>query len=216
MALKITLKNSSTPNKRPSPALIGFGEITVNYDEATGGIFYKNNAGGITKVGPCQVSPNPPNSAPAGFPGNGVGEMWLDSTNRDLYVWDGSAWQQATAETIPLVGVSPVNVDTSNPAQTVISVDDASVSAPGVVQLTNSLTSTAETLALTAAAGKNLQDQVSTAALAANDAVSVANSAQADASAALAAATGALPETGGTMTGYITFADGQPVDAGSF
>lgn len=58
---------------------------------------------------------------------------------------------------------------------------------------------------------------------AANDAVSTANLAEANSSSALTTAnlaltvaTDALPKSGGTMTGNITFNDGQPVDAGLF
>lgn len=49
-----------------------------------------------------------------------------------------------------------------------------------------------------------------------NDAVATANNAETVANNAFTLASAALPKTGGTMTGNITFNNGQPVDAGSY
>ena len=50
----------------------------------------------------------------------------------------------------------------------------------------------------------------------ANNAVTAANNAVSTANNALAVANAALPKAGGTMTGDISFNNGQPVDAGTF
>jgi hypothetical protein len=57
-----------------------------------------------------------------------------------------------------LTGTAPVAVTTGTTP--VISVSASSTTALGVVQLTNALNNTSETLALTACAGKSLQDQI--------------------------------------------------------
>ena len=57
-----------------------------------------------------------------------------------------------------LTGTAPIAVTTGSTP--VVSVGASSTTALGVVQLTNALDSTSETLALTACAGKSLQDQI--------------------------------------------------------
>jgi hypothetical protein len=72
---------------------MALGEIDLNYDSATGGVFYKDSAGGVVKVGPAQVSSAAPNSTPAGSSGNSVGEFWYDTGTSTLKIWNGTAWQ---------------------------------------------------------------------------------------------------------------------------
>jgi len=62
-----------------------------------------------------------------------------------------------------LTGTAPIAVTTGSTP--VISIGTSSTSARGAVQLTDALNSPSQTLALTAAAGKNLQDQITALAL---------------------------------------------------
>ena len=82
MAVNILLKRSATPSKRPVGASMGFGELDLNYDAATGGLFYKDTNGDVVKVGPCQISAAAPNSSPAGSAGNSAGEFWYNTANK--------------------------------------------------------------------------------------------------------------------------------------
>jgi len=66
----------------------------------------------------------------------------------------------------PLTGVAPITVTTGS--SPVVSVGSSSITALGVVQLYNDVNSTSTTLALTAAQGKVLQDQINSLATTSN------------------------------------------------
>jgi hypothetical protein len=183
MAVNILLKRSSTANKRPTAAQAPIGSLVLNYDSATGGLFYQDSGAGIVKVGPAQVSATAPNATPAGSAGNSVGEFWYDTGNSQLNVWTGSAWASAgTAGAITsITAAAPITVDITTPSAPVIGIDAASTTAAGAVQLNNTTNSTSITLAATANSVKLVADLANTM----------------------------LPLAGGTMTGAIVFAAGQ-------
>lgn len=92
MALNFLLKRSGTADKRPNPNSMASGEIDLNYDAVTGGVFYKDSAGDVVKVGSAQVSATAPNAVPVGSAGNSDGEFWYDTSTTTLKIWNGSAW----------------------------------------------------------------------------------------------------------------------------
>ena len=92
MSVSFYLKRSATASKRPLASGIALGELALNYDSATGGLYYKDSADNVVKVGPAQVSNAAPNSSPAGSSGNSVGEFWYDTMTYALKVWDGTSW----------------------------------------------------------------------------------------------------------------------------
>ena len=160
MAVNILLKRSATPSKRPVGGSMAYGELNLNYDASTGGLYYKNNNGDVVKVGPCQVSSTAPNSTPGGSAGNSAGEFWFDTSTDTLKVYDGADWVETGGAVQGVTGTAPITVDNTDPLNPVIGVDAASTSAPGVVQLNDTTSSTSTTEALTAAQGKSLQDQI--------------------------------------------------------
>ena len=85
---------SATPDKRPDPALLADGQLSINTAAATPGVYTKNDAGGLIKVGPTYVGSAAPNSSPSGSAGNSVGEHWMDTSVAPpvLRVWDGASW----------------------------------------------------------------------------------------------------------------------------
>ena len=89
---------SSTAHKRPVATSLSDGQIAINTNAASPGIFFKNSSNVLTKVGPIFIGTSAPNSSPAGSAGNAVGEQWLDTSGGAyaLKIWDGSAWQQTT------------------------------------------------------------------------------------------------------------------------
>ena len=93
MAVTITLKKSSVANKRPLASSMVAGELALNSNSLSTGLFLLDSANNVIKVGPAAVGPSAPNIAPAGSPGNSVGEFWYDTTNSALFVWDGFTWQ---------------------------------------------------------------------------------------------------------------------------
>ena len=182
MALNILLKRSATPSKRPTAASMAFGELNLNYDAATGGVYYEDSNNAVVKVGPAQVSATAPNSTPAGSAGNSAGEFWYDTVASALKIWTGSAWV-ATAGSGSVVGVTgtaPITVNNTDPTNPIIGINAATTAVAGAVQLSDSTSTTSSILAATPTAVKAAYD--------------LANA--------------ALPKAGGTMTGAITAAAG--------
>jgi len=93
---------SSTASKRPDPAAMVDGQLAVNTNAASTGLFFKDSGGNLIKVGPVHVGTTAPNATPAsgGHAGNSIGEQWLDTTGGGyvLKIWDGSAWQSEAGD----------------------------------------------------------------------------------------------------------------------
>jgi hypothetical protein len=99
---------SGTANKRPTPAGMSDGQLAMNTNSTSPGLFLKDGAGNLVKVGPVHVGTTAPNASPAtgGSAGNTVGEQWLD-TSGSTYVfkiWDGSAWRSEAGEFVNATG----------------------------------------------------------------------------------------------------------------
>lgn len=95
----MTLKHlrSSTANKRPQPSGMVDGQLAINTASGSPGLFFKDSAGGLVKVGPVHVGTTAPNASVAsgGASGNTIGEQWLDISGGvyALKIWDGAAWR---------------------------------------------------------------------------------------------------------------------------
>lgn len=98
MAVNFKLLRTNAGSKRPTAAQLELGELALNYDQGTAGLFFEDTAGAVRKIGPIEVSGTAPNASPAGSSGNSLGEMWLDTsvTPKILKAWDGSAWQNVS------------------------------------------------------------------------------------------------------------------------
>ena len=182
MSLNILLKRSSTPSKRPVAASMQYGELDLNYDAATGGVYYKDTNNNVVKVGPAQVGSTAPNATPAGSAGNSAGEFWYDTSTSTLKIFNGTAWvaTAGSGSVVSVTGTAPIQVDNTDPTSPVISVTAATTGGcEGVVQLSSATNSTCTAgWAATPSAVKSAYD--------------LANA--------------ALPLAGGTMTGGITLA----------
>lgn len=86
---------SSTANKRPDPAAMVNGQLAINFENSSPGLFFKDDNGVLVKVGPAHVDSLAPNSSAAGTTGNAAGELWLDTstTPAAVRVWSGTAWE---------------------------------------------------------------------------------------------------------------------------
>lgn len=82
------------------------GQIALNLESTSPGLFFKNSAGTLVKAGPVHVGTTAPNATPAagGTAGNSTGELWLDTslTPNELKSWNGSAWVSALPDEIPV------------------------------------------------------------------------------------------------------------------
>ena len=100
--------HSSTANKRPTPGAMSVGQLAINLNTASPGLFFKDSAGALIKVGPVHVGTTAPNASPAsgGETGNTVGEQWLDTTGGTYVfkVWDGAAWRSEAGEFVNVTG----------------------------------------------------------------------------------------------------------------
>jgi hypothetical protein len=97
MAINFLLKRSTTASKRPTAAQLDIGELSLNYDADTAGVFFEDSAGNVRKVGPAEVSATAPNASPAGSSGNSSGELWYDTSTGNLKIFDGTSFVDATA-----------------------------------------------------------------------------------------------------------------------
>ena len=99
---------SSTANKRPVPSGMSDGQLAINSNLASPGLFLKDSNGDVVKVGPTHIGTTAPNVSPAsgGQAGNSKGEQWLD-TSGGLYlfkVWDGTAWRTQEGAFVSISG----------------------------------------------------------------------------------------------------------------
>jgi hypothetical protein len=95
---------SATANKRPSPSSMSDGQLAVNTNSSSPGLFAKDSGNALLKIGPVHIGATAPNASPAsgGHTGNSIGEQWLDTSSARavLKAWNGSAWVEAAANAL--------------------------------------------------------------------------------------------------------------------
>ena len=116
MAVQIQTRRSSTLNDRPFPTRLGEGELALNNNSTSPGLFFADNVAspstGLIKVGPVHVGVSAPNTSPAGFASSSKGETWLDTASTQIFkVHDGSSFQivKAVASVSAGLPANPVN-----------------------------------------------------------------------------------------------------------
>ena len=71
MAVQIQTRRSSTANDRPFPTRLGAGELALNNNSVSPGLFFADNTAspstGLIKVGPVHIGSTAPNTSAAGF-----------------------------------------------------------------------------------------------------------------------------------------------------
>ena len=144
MTYTVLQKRSSTPNKRPLPAELLDGQLGVNFDTATAGLFFKNDTGGILKVGPTAIGTSAPAPSELGTVQLGYGETWLDTTdpsNNVLKVWNGVTWLPVGDGSTPAPGPTPPKAGLWTLIDTVIQPDvtDANIYTKGGLRLGGTL-----------------------------------------------------------------------------
>jgi len=94
MATKIQIARTEEPQLRPNAVQLAAGQPVINYNETEPGLYFKLRDGTLCKMGPAHVGPFAPNSSALGWPGNSIGELWLDTTGVTprLRVWTGTNW----------------------------------------------------------------------------------------------------------------------------
>ncbi len=90
MAFTVQQMRSDELNRRPTPTALEFGQIGVNYNNDSPGMFIRSSTGSLVKIGPCHIGVTAP--APTNWSALSVGELWLDTNGNYMKVWNGSAW----------------------------------------------------------------------------------------------------------------------------
>jgi hypothetical protein len=98
MASTVKHLRSSTASKRPTASGLAEGQLAINTASGTPGLFLKDSAGAVVKVGPVHVGASVPNAVPAGSAGNSTGELWVNNgtTIHGLNYYTGSAFVNLT------------------------------------------------------------------------------------------------------------------------
>jgi len=124
------LKRSGNSSDRPDAVTVQAGEPALTFGASEPGLYFKDSAGSIRKVGGSHYGTTAPNSSPVGSTGNSVGELWSDSSGAAYYlkVWTGATWQKIGAgfadnattsqSTDSAVGAPVADIVTTLPAYT--------------------------------------------------------------------------------------------------
>jgi hypothetical protein len=176
MASTVKHLRSSTADKRPTASGLADGQLAINTASGTPGLFLKDNAGAVVKVGPVHVGAAAPNATPAGSSGNSKGELWVNDTTtiHGLNYYTGSAF---------------VNLTPSGTATTA-----------GLVELATNAETQAGTDTVRAVTPSGLQSKVSDST-STTSSTTIASSTAVKAAFDLANA--ALPKSGGRVTGNL-------------
>lgn len=176
MASVLKHLRSSTADKRPTASGLADGQLAINTASGTPGLFFKDSAGNVVKVGPVHVDATAPNASPAGSAGNSIGEMWVNNTTTipGLHYYTGAAFVNLTPSGTT---TTPGLVELATPAETQTGSDGVRAVTPSGLQskLSDSISTTSSTSIASSTAVKTAYD--------------LANA--------------ALPRTGGTVTGQL-------------
>ena len=150
---------SSTADKRPVASGIADGQLAINTASGTPGLYIRDNASGIVKIGPAHVGGTAPNAVPAGSSGNSRGELWVDTstTTAGLKYFNGSAFVNLTPSgTTTTVGL----VELATAAETQAGTDAVRAVTPSGLQskVSDSTSTTSSTTIASATAVKTAYD----------------------------------------------------------
>lgn len=79
--------------KRPKPLDLAAGQLAVNYNGSSPGLFFRSDSGELFKVGPTHVGATAPYQT--NHADRSLGEMWLDTTiptGPSLKVYTNNGW----------------------------------------------------------------------------------------------------------------------------
>lgn len=96
MAFTVQHIRSSEENKRPNPRDLTTGQLAINYNSASPGLFFKTQSGTLIKAGPAQIGNTEPGLE--NWSSYSKGEFWVDTSGVDtkLRVWMGTRWENLT------------------------------------------------------------------------------------------------------------------------
>ena len=159
MASTVKHLRSSTASKRPTASGLAEGQLAINTASGTPGLFLKDSAGTVVKVGPVHVGASAPNATPAGSAGNSTGELWVNNsaTIHGLNYYTGSAFVNLTPSgTATVAGL----VELATNAETQAGTDTVRAVTPSGLQskVSNSTSTTSSTTIASSTAVKAAYD----------------------------------------------------------
>lgn len=90
-------KRSSIANRRPDPTDLVDGQVAINLNDTTPGLFFRTATGELIKAGPPILSASAPTTGDlVNYQEFAVGELWINTSNLSVNYWDGSSWQSIT------------------------------------------------------------------------------------------------------------------------
>ena len=98
MSFTVQHKRSGDINRRPKPTELVNGQVGINYNNASPGMFFRTDTGSIVKVGPAHVGSSAPVQTNWGE--RSIGEMWLDTSTSPTSVlkfWTAAGWDTVTS-----------------------------------------------------------------------------------------------------------------------
>lgn len=96
MSFTVQHKRSGDANRRPLPRDLTTGQLAVNYNQESPGLFFRTLSGDLIKAGPAQIGTESPRLE--NWTNYSVGEFWVDISKKDshLKVWNGARWLDLT------------------------------------------------------------------------------------------------------------------------
>lgn len=117
MTIRILTKRSAIQDRRPIPTDLEPGELVVSTHTASPGLFLRDSANELVKVGPTYISATAP--VPTNHAALSKGETWWDGDN--FRIWSGTQWditnKLGSDFAIPL---SIPEIQISNPSETTL------------------------------------------------------------------------------------------------
>jgi hypothetical protein len=94
MTLELIHKNSAAEGKEPTPDMLAFGELALNYHASGPFLSCKDSEGRIRRLPGIYRQADPPTSAQPG-------EVWIDTVNGTALILTPDGWLELGDKTVP-------------------------------------------------------------------------------------------------------------------
>lgn len=85
MSFTVQHKRSETVSRRPTPSDLEYGQMAVNYNNDTPGLFFRTSTSVLAKAGPPIISSTVPVPSDLGnYQDYSTGEFWINSLNNSM------------------------------------------------------------------------------------------------------------------------------------
>ena len=93
MTYTVQHKRSGDINRRPLPNELEEGQVALNFNNDSPGMFFKTSSGLLVKAGPATISDTEPVASDlVNYQTFAVGELWINSSTGVVSYWTGLGW----------------------------------------------------------------------------------------------------------------------------